>query len=112
MSASNKVHKFAAGEMIFGQGDLGDCMYFILSGSVAIRLNGVLLEELGEDQFFGEMALIDRQPRSADAVALTDCELEVVDERRFIFRVQEAPFFAIKVMRVMADRLRTANARS
>jgi CRP-like cAMP-binding protein len=55
---------------------------------------------------FGEMALIDREPRSATAVAETDCELVVIDKRRFWFLVQETPYFAEIVMRVMADRLR------
>ena len=55
---------------------------------------------------FGEMALIDREPRSATAIAETDCELVVIDKRRFWFLVQETPYFAEIVMRVMADRLR------
>jgi CRP-like cAMP-binding protein len=52
------------------------------------------------------MALIDRSPRSADAVAKTDCTLAVVTQRRFTFLVQETPFFAVDIMRVLAERLR------
>ena len=60
---------------------------------------------------FGEMALIDDEPRSATVIARTDCRLLEVDRRRFEFMVSETPYFALAVMRVMADRLRKANAR-
>jgi CRP-like cAMP-binding protein len=59
----------------------------------------------------GEMALIDSQPRSATAVALTDCSLAVIDEKRFLFMVHETPFFALDIMRILAERLRQMNAR-
>ncbi len=57
----------------------------------------------------GEMALIDHLPRSASARATTDAKLVPIDQRRFLFLVQETPFFAIHVMKVMADRLRRMN---
>lgn len=56
------------------------------------------------------MALIDASTRSATAVARSDRELIPVDEKPFTFLVQQTPFFAIHVMRVLADRLRQANA--
>jgi CRP-like cAMP-binding protein len=65
-----------------------------------------VVETIGPEGFFGELALIDQSPRSATAVARTDCKLVGLDERRFIFMVDEMPFFAIRVMKVMADRLR------
>ena len=52
------------------------------------------------------MELIDREPRSASAVAATGCELVSIEKRRFWFLVQETPYFAETVMRVMAERLR------
>lgn len=52
------------------------------------------------------MAILDRQPRSADAVAKTDVKLAPVDERRFLMLVQNHPYFALTVMRIMAERLR------
>ena len=64
------------------------------------------LEEVGPGTIFGEMALIDLGPRSASAVAVTDCELVSIEKRRFWFLVQETPYFAETVMRVMAERLR------
>jgi CRP/FNR family cyclic AMP-dependent transcriptional regulator len=73
---------------------------------VLLTAHGSPLETVGEGAIFGEMAVIDREPRSATAVAETDCELVAVDKRRFWFLVQETPYFAEIVMRVMADRLR------
>jgi CRP-like cAMP-binding protein len=57
------------------------------------------------------MALIDHAARSATAIAKTDCEVVPVDERRFLFLVQEHPLFAQHVMRVMANRLRRMSNR-
>ena len=54
----------------------------------------------------GELALVDKGPRSATAVAKTDCKIAPVDERRFTFLVQEHPYFAKHIMSVMANRLR------
>lgn len=84
----------------------------VKKGQVEIRAEGRLIELIGPDEFFGEMALIDHLPRSADAIAQTDCEIEAVAEKQFLFRVQQMPYFALKVMKVMALRLRQANARN
>src|SRR5229473_1534528 len=65
----------------------------------------------GETMFIVEMALIDDDPRSATVVAKTDCRLVEIDRRRFEFMVSETPFFALAVMRVMADRLRKTNTK-
>jgi CRP-like cAMP-binding protein len=55
------------------------------------------------------MALIDNEPRSATAIAATDVELVPVSEKQFLFLVSQTPYFALKVMRVLAQRLRTTN---
>ena len=60
------------------------------------------------DEFFGEMALIDGGIRSASAVAKTDCALVPINEKQFLFMVQETPFFALIVMRTLTARLRQA----
>ena len=91
---------------MFEEGDPGDRLYVVKSGSVALSAHGALLETVGVGGLFGEMAVIDREPRSATAVTESDCELVPIDKRRFWFLVQETPYFAEIVMRVMADRLR------
>ena len=77
-----------------------------MEGEVDIKVEAGVLEHLSEGHIFGEMAIIDKQPRSASAVAITDCKVAPVDQRRFTFLVQQNPYFAIQVMSVMADRLR------
>jgi CRP/FNR family cyclic AMP-dependent transcriptional regulator len=98
-----------AGEIIFREGDQADQLFVIKSGQVAIRSGNRTLAELPANSRFGEMALIDDAPRSATAVAMTDVELVPVSEKQFLFLVSQTPFFALKVMRVLARRLRATN---
>jgi CRP-like cAMP-binding protein len=97
---------FAPGETIFAEGDPGDMMYVIRSGEVEIERHGKIVEQLFGGGIFGEMALIDSSPRAATARAKTACEVAPITEKVFLFLVHETPFFAIAVMRALADRLR------
>jgi len=103
--------EFAAGEIIFTAGQRGDAMYVVAEGEVDIWLGPVFAETVTEGGIFGEMALIDRHTRSADAIARTQCKLFTVDHERFQTLIRETPFFALQVMGIMAERLRHANAR-
>jgi CRP/FNR family transcriptional regulator, cyclic AMP receptor protein len=98
-----------AGEVIFKEGDDAHQLFVIRSGEVTIQSGNRKLAELATNQIFGEMALIDDAPRSATAVAKTDVELVAVSEKQFLFLVSQTPFFALKVMRVLARRLRATN---
>ncbi|MGE0825737.1 MAG: cyclic nucleotide-binding domain-containing protein [Candidatus Binatia bacterium] len=102
---------FAQGQTIFQEGDPGEVMYVVIEGEVDILVGDQVLASLGPGGILGEMALIDKQARSATAVAKTDCKLTPVDERRFRFLIQQTPNFALSVMRVMAGRLRSMNMR-
>ena len=97
------------GTLIFQEGDKADGLFIIKSGKVGICLGNRTLAELTVNNIFGEMALIDDAPRSATAIALTDVELVPVSEKQFLFLVSQTPFFALKVMRVLARRLRATN---
>jgi len=102
----------AGGEFVFKAGDAGETMYIITEGEVDILDgSGTTLETAGPGSIFGELALIDDEPRSATVVAKTDCRLVAVDRRRFQYMVQETPFFGLAVMKVLADRLRKTSAR-
>lgn len=103
------VRSFKEGEVIFREGDAATELYVIQSGSVRIQLGNRLLGTLGSNDIFGEMALIDDTPRTATAVAETDVTLVPVSEKQFLFLVSQTPFFALKVMRVLARRLVAAN---
>jgi CRP/FNR family cyclic AMP-dependent transcriptional regulator len=101
----------SAGETVFEQGDTGTAMYVVAEGEVEILNGPVVLATARPGAVVGEMALIDHAPRSATAVAKTNCKLVAVDQRRFEFLVQQTPYFALEVMQLMAERLRTANSR-
>ncbi len=100
------VETFDAGQTIFNAGDEGHCMYVVQAGEVDVFVNGQLIETVGPGGIFGEMALIDKSPRSATLVARTDCRLVPIDEARFMQHVHRTPFFALQVMRIMTARLR------
>jgi CRP-like cAMP-binding protein len=98
-----------AGGTIFRQGEDAQELFVIKSGEVRIQLGNRTITELHADDIFGEMALIDNEPRSASAIAITDVELVPVTEKQFLFLVSQTPYFALKVMRVLAQRLRATN---
>lgn len=97
---------YAAGAVIFSAGDPGDMMYVVHEGEVEIKVGDTVVETVGPDGFFGEMALIEPGPRAAGAFAKSDCTLVPINERRFQFMVQEIPFFAKEIMRGLVRRLR------
>jgi len=98
--------KFEPGQVIFSVGDKGDKMYVVRSGEVEVERDGKIVETLSGGGIFGEMALIDGSPRAATARAKTACEVAPITEKTFLFLVHETPFFAIAVMRSLAERLR------
>jgi len=102
---------FAAGQTIFKEGDHADVMYVIQSGEVEVRYNGHPIETLGEGNIFGEMSLISEEPRAATVIALTEVRLVPIDLKRFMFLVEETPYFAVQVMRIMSSRIRKMLAR-
>lgn len=97
---------FAAGELVFRQEDQPDVMYGVLEGELEVRVGDRVIDRVGPGGIIGEMALIDNKPRSATVIAVTTAKLIPIDQRRFLFLVQETPFFAINVMKVMAERMR------
>ena len=101
------------GEVIFKEGDLENCMYKIITGSVGIYANygkeeEKLLVELktGEKSFFGEMGMIDEEPRSATAVAVEDAEIAVITSENFAEFFKENPEHIIYIMQNMSNRIR------
>lgn len=97
---------FEAGADLLREGEPADRMYVIVEGRVRIHAKGTTLGELGPGEIIGEVALLDARPRSASATALELTKAAAIDEKRFLFMVQNTPRFALHVMRVMAERLR------
>jgi CRP/FNR family cyclic AMP-dependent transcriptional regulator len=101
--------EFAAGDIIFKTGATGSEMYVVRSGEIDIIVGSTVVETVGEGGIFGEMALIDEETRSADAIARSACTLVRVNKRRFEFLVQQTPFFALQVMKLLVARIRNAD---
>jgi len=104
-----EARTFKAGSIIFREGDEASELFVIKSGQVRVQIGNRTIRELGAESIFGEMALIDSEPRSATVTAITDVELVPVSEKQFLFLVSQTPYFALKVMRVLAQRLRVTN---
>ncbi len=97
---------YKAGDVIFKEGDSGDVMYVLVEGEIDIIHHGQVIDQHGAGSLIGEMALLDASPRSATAQAKTNCRVVPITEKRFLFLVQQTPFFALQVMRLMSERLR------
>ncbi len=105
-ASANERRELAPGEAIFSEGDDSHHMFGIVSGSVELRQGGRLIVTLGPDDTFGELGIIDGTVRSLSAVAVEPTSVAVIDERTFLYMVQETPMFAIQVMKALAARIR------
>jgi len=103
---------FPAGTVILKKGERGDVMYVVKAGTVEVRDGRRLLDTVEPGGVVGEVALIDAGGRSASVIAKTDCQLLPINEEQFILLVERMPYFALQVMRVLADRLRRTTERS
>ena len=105
---------YNSGETIFAQGDLGTEMFIILEGEVHIikHINNEshVLSKLEKGDFFGEMALLESVPRTADAVAHTEVKALVINGARFDEMLRKNPEIAVRIIRKYSKRLREANA--
>lgn len=97
---------FKPGQAIFKEGDFGDFMYVLLEGTVEVLVHGKSVGAFQPVEVFGEMAIIDPQPRSASVVAKTNCKLVRVNRPRFLVLVQNTPEFALHLMQMLVDRIR------
>src|SRR5215472_2269190 len=98
-------------KVLFHAGDVGDAMYLIEEGKVRICVRAkdgheVTLTELGRGDFFGEMALLDDQRRSADARIAEDARLAVLSRKHFLSFVRSNPNVALEMLTALAKRLR------
>jgi CRP-like cAMP-binding protein len=97
------------GATLFKEGETGHHMYVVLEGNLDILVGDTVVEKAGKGALLGEMALVDKGPRTATVIARTPCRLAKVDEKRFQFLVQETPYFATHVMKELVERLRRMN---
>ena len=112
ISRASDVIRVAKGAEIVKEGEVGHEFYLILSGSAAVRRNGRKVAGLGVGDYFGEMALLDKGPRSASIVAEEESELLVVGQREFMAVLDQVPAVAHKLLINMAARLREADTKA
>jgi CRP-like cAMP-binding protein len=115
IAARIRLRHFSAGEAIFHQHDIGDGLYLIARGSVRLFLRSEDGQELTiarfeSGEFFGELAAIDAEPRSATAVANEASDLLVLHRSDFLSYLRARPEAAVFCLRVIARRLRQADA--
>jgi CRP/FNR family transcriptional regulator, cyclic AMP receptor protein len=96
----------AAGEVVFERGDPGESLLVVQSGSVELRDGDRVVETVSAPGLFGELALIEDEPRSLRAVAASDAAIIEIPARHFWVLVHDTPYFAQLVMGEMARRLR------
>ena len=99
------------GTTIFARGDPGTCLFAVCAGTVKISApspagRSAIFNLVSEGSVFGEIALLDGLPRTADATAITDCELMVIERRDFVPLVQAQPEVALKLIETLCGRLR------
>jgi CRP-like cAMP-binding protein len=102
--------RYDKGKIIMVAGQTGALMYVVLEGRVSISIRGAVVERAGPGGVFGEMALIDQSPRSANAVAETDCALLAINRNVFLSLVKSDPSFGISLLSAMAERVRNTAA--
>jgi len=106
IARSFKELKYESGQVIVRKGEAGVGFYLIVDGTVEVRSDGRVLSKLGPGQFFGEMALLDGQPRSADVVALEPSRCLAMTSWSFTGIVSEHPKIALKMLQEFVRRLR------
>ena len=105
---------YEPGQIIITQGEIGDCMYVVQAGRVEVlqQTDGqeVHLATLEQGDFFGEMALFDREVRSATVRAVGQVRALTVDKKTFLSRIHEDPLLAFRIVQQMSHRIRELNA--
>ena len=109
--ASDEIH-VDAGHVLVEEGKPGHEFFLILDGTANVLRNGRKIATLGRGQYFGELALLDRGPRSATVKAATDLDVLVLGQREFGGVLDSVPALSRKLLAAMASRLREADTKA
>ncbi len=106
--------KYPKEAVIFFEHDPGDAMFMIISGRIKVTIlsddgREIILSMLSDNDFFGEMALLDNEPRSATAIAVQETEVAVLYQKDFLSIVEKRPRVLINLLSALSSRLRKAN---
>ncbi len=108
------IQNIESNATIFREGESGNQMFLIVEGEVEIRKKTIdksttTLAVLRKGDFFGEMAMVERKPRSATAIASSNCRLLALDQNAFTKLIEQNSDFAVRMIKVLATRLRRTN---
>jgi CRP-like cAMP-binding protein len=101
-----------SGKTLVEEGKPGHEFFLIIDGNASVKRGKREIAKLGPGQYFGELALLDRGPRSASVIAKGDMEVLVLGQREFAGVIDEVPTLAHKLLTSMAQRLREADAKA
>jgi CRP/FNR family transcriptional regulator, cyclic AMP receptor protein len=109
--AFSRVERYPAGLEIYAKGSPGDCMMAVLRGrvkmsSVSTEGKEIVLNNMDAGEIFGEIAMLDGEERSADAIAVTDCELLVLHRRDFMPILEKHADICLILLKILCQRLR------
>ncbi len=114
MTTAELGRVYQDGEIVFRQGDIGDCLYVIQDGEVEILDESggteTLLRVAGRNELFGEMAVFERERRSATIRARGRARILTIDKKNFMRRINEDPSLAFNIVQTMSRRVRELSA--
>lgn len=100
---------FPDDSMIFTQGEEGHLLYILVEGKIKIHIDDLPLAELEPVAYFGEMALLGSQPRSASAIAVSDSKCLVLTSEQVYQAIESSPSVSLNIIRVLCQRVRKLN---
>jgi CRP-like cAMP-binding protein len=112
VAKASDVVQVPAGKDLVREGEIGHEFYLISSGSATVKRGGRKVVSLATGDYFGEMALLDRGPRTATVTTEVPSELIVLGQREFMSVLDQVPPLAHKLLVSMAGRLREADTRA
>jgi len=110
VASQGKELSYKPGTPIVDEGTMGVGFYLILDGKAEVRKGGRILASLGKGQFFGEMSLIDEQPRSADVIAVSPTKCWALSSWAFSSILKTNPEIALQMLKELVKRLRAAQS--
>ena len=114
LSQARVMKSYAAGVTIINDGDTSNALYIITKGGVKVCISNeqgreVVITQLSEGEYFGEMSLIDEKPRSASIITRSACEISLIQKDDFQRLLASNPALSLAVMRGLSERLRKAD---
>jgi CRP/FNR family transcriptional regulator len=114
MSSGELGRAYADGEVVVRQGEEGDCLYVVMEGQLDVvreeQGREIVIRTVGKDELFGEMAVFERQRRSATVRARGPARVLTLDKKNFLRRVNEDPSLAFRIVETMSRRVRELSA--